>query len=95
MIEIRRQWLPIHDDGKDYESRVWVHDDIAGSVVEHVPPAGYVPGMLSGYVDGERITLEQLDAALVAVGWTRYDIEQALRVTPGPLPEAGETPKKF
>ena len=79
-IDIFQRYEPIgtrdpwqHDP---FEARVWRYPH---QVAPAPCPANYVPGLLYGTVDGEPVTLPELDAALATIGTTRAAVVEWIK----------------
>ena len=72
-IEIKREFIPVD------VRPTWTLEPFSATIWRYptpltVPlrcPEGFVPGLLSGYIDGRTATLAELDAALATIGLSR------------------------
>lgn len=82
LLEVRRELIPIGMSSSQWEQRpysqvVWKHEG-GPSVFPIKVPYDFALGLLTPYIDGNKVDLPVFDAALDSVGSSRVDIEQAL-----------------
>ncbi|MDP3768586.1 MAG: hypothetical protein Q8S13_11280 [Dehalococcoidia bacterium] len=85
MIEIKQRCLAISNTSEwellDYDRTVWQHCGIPGvaPVICASPlPSEYMPGLLSCFIFGERVTLDILDETLRRLSLTRSDVTKQI-----------------
>jgi hypothetical protein len=83
LLEVRRELIPIGVGSDQWEQRplsrtVWTHDGTIPRLHRLAVPYDYAVGLLSTYIDGEKVDLDRFDAALTAIGHSRRDIERAI-----------------
>ena len=80
MIEIRQAMQPISTTScwqeMPFTRVVWRYPQ---AVTPQPSPHGFVPGLLIAYVDGEQVTLADLDVVLATIGTTRAAIVMAIQ----------------
>lgn len=83
MLEVRQHVIPLNNasiwEQRPYDVTVWKHDGIIPLKLSVVPvPHDYVRGLLSTYIDGNKVDLPIFDAALSMIMVSRRDIEIAI-----------------
>ena len=85
LIEIRQEFLPVQTAAspwalQPFQATVWRYAASLGEpeVLDVSCPIEFVPGLLTGYVDGNAVTLADLDTALAAIGTSRGALHQAI-----------------